>query len=99
VDEIFSDILRCTRDTFVVNLEKLGGVMSRRVMPFITPELRENLIDFDRVTSDSVVVVFDGGNSFLGSRKRATNSGKLVSSSFGSGIIGVGSKLSVDEVQ
>ena len=39
VNEIFSDIRRSTRDTFVVNLEKLGGVLSRRVMPLITPEL------------------------------------------------------------
>ena len=99
VDEVFSDILWCTRDTFVVDLEKFGGVLSRRVMPFITPELSENLVDFDRVTSDSVVNVFDGSNSFLGSRERATNSGKLVGGGFGSRVIGISSKLSVDKIQ
>jgi hypothetical protein len=68
-------------------------------MPLITPELCKDLVDFDGVTSDSVVVVFDGCNSFFGSRKGATNSGKLVSSSLGGGIIGIGSKLGVDKIK
>ena len=99
MDEVFSDLRRSTRNTFVVNLEKFGRILSRRVVPFITPELCQNLVDFDRVTSDIVINVFDGGNSFLGNRKRATNSRKLVGGSFSGRVVGIGSKLSVDKIQ
>ena len=83
MNEVFSYIHRRARDTLVVDLEEFGSVMSRGVMPFITPKLCQNFVDFDGVTRDDIVIVFDGSNRILSCREGATNGGKLVSSSFG----------------
>ena len=73
VNEVYSDSGGCTRDTLVVDLEKFLGVVSRRVVPLIAPELCQNLIDFDGVVRDGVINVLDGRDSLLGGRKRASN--------------------------
>ena len=99
VDKVLSDSSGGTRNTLVVYLKKFGSILGRGVMPFITPKLRQNLIDFDGIIGDSVITIFDGGNSFLGGGKRATNSGELVSCGFGGGIVSVGGKFSVDKVK
>ena len=73
MDEVFSDCSRSTGDAFIVDLEEFCSVISGRVVPFITPELSKDLVDFDGVTCDDIITVFDCGNSFLVGRERATN--------------------------
>jgi len=68
-------------------------------MPFITPKLCKDLVDFDGVISNDIIVVFDDCNRFLIGGERATNGGKLVGRSFGDRVIGIGCKFGVDKIE